>query len=161
MISIRSQKLSKVAGCGKFVRSVSSTHFLTVLFNVTCDTHTNAKTPITITTATGVEGVRIGIRIGRLRVETTERGCRIGHRAKAPGQINYHILVSPDTSPRLKEAWTGRALPLVQQKEAEVSKTKLSRAYGSQLLRPWLRPWLFHPSVHPIDHISWFHKASR
>ena len=26
--------------------------FLTVLLNVTCDTHTNAKTPITITTAT-------------------------------------------------------------------------------------------------------------
>ena len=25
--------------------------FLTVLFNVTCDTHTNAKMPITITTA--------------------------------------------------------------------------------------------------------------
>ena len=63
-------------------------------------------------------------------------------------KINYHILVSPDTSPWLKEAWTGRALPLVQQKETEVSKTKLSHAYGSQLLHPWL----FHPSVHPIDH---------
>ena len=63
-------------------------------------------------------------------------------------KINSRILVSPDTSPRLKEAWTGRALPLVQKKETEVSKTKLWRAYGSQLLRPWL----FHPSVRPIDH---------
>ena len=47
-------------------------------------------------------------------------------------RINSRILVSPDTSPWLKEAWTSRALPLIQQKEAEVSKTKLLHAYGSQ-----------------------------
>ena len=62
-------------------------------------------------------------------------------------------VTSRSTMPtHLKEAWTGRALPLVQQKETEVSKTKLSRAYGSQLLHPWL----FHPSVHPIDHMQTF-----
>ena len=32
------------------------------------------------------------------------------------------ILMSPDTSPWLKEAWTSRALPLIQKKETEVSK---------------------------------------
>ena len=32
------------------------------------------------------------------------------------------ILMSPDTSPQLKEAWTGRALPLIQKKETEASE---------------------------------------
>ena len=88
------------------------------------------------------EGIRSKGGVKGRRVETTKSGCRIGHHAKAP-LTKLTILMSPDTSPGLKEAWTGRALPLVQKKETEVSKrgccvrwNEVVACIRSQLLHP-------------------------